>query len=134
MVDFGCGKAYLTFAVHDYLSNVLQREARVTGVELREDLVDFCQRAVQRLGLDGLTFEQGDVRTHAPGPVDVMIALHACDTATDHRDPPRHPRGRERDHVFTLLPQAAAPADAQPARCCSRCCSTASTSGRRRRW
>jgi len=84
VIDFGCGKAYLTFAVHDYLSNVLQREALVTGVELREDLVNFCQRAVQRLGLGGLTFEQGDVRTHSPGPVDVMIALHACDTATDH--------------------------------------------------
>jgi SAM-dependent methyltransferase len=84
VVDFGCGKAYLTFAVHDYLTNVLQREARVTGVELREDLVNFCQLAVQRLGLAGLTFEQGDVGTHSPGPIDVMIALHACDTATDH--------------------------------------------------
>ena len=84
VVDFGCGKAYLTFAVHDYLRNVLQQEAQVTGVELREDLVDFCNRAAQRLGLDGLSFEHGDVRTHALGPVDVMIALHACDTATDH--------------------------------------------------
>jgi SAM-dependent methyltransferase len=84
VVDFGCGKAYLSFAVHDYLTQVLKREARVTGVELREDLVDFCNRAAQRLGLDGLVFEQGDVRTHAPGPIDVMIALHACDTATDH--------------------------------------------------
>jgi len=84
VVDFGCGKAYLTFAVHDYLSNVLGREAQVIGVELRDDLVTFCNRAAQRLGLAGLRFEQGDVRTYSPGLVDVMIALHACDTATDH--------------------------------------------------
>ncbi len=84
VVDFGCGKAYLTFAVHDYLRQVLQREAQVIGVELRGDLVNFCNRAAQRLGLAGLAFEQGDVRTHSPGLVDVMIALHACDTATDH--------------------------------------------------
>ena len=84
VLDFGCGKAYLTFAVHDYLLNTLRCPALVTGVELREDLVAFCNAAVQRLGLTGLGFEQGDVRTHAAGPIDVMIALHACDTATDH--------------------------------------------------
>jgi hypothetical protein len=66
------------------LQNTLRRPAQVTGVELREDLVRLCNRAVQRLGLDGLAFEQGNVRTHAAGPIDVMIALHACDTATDH--------------------------------------------------
>jgi SAM-dependent methyltransferase len=84
VVDFGCGKGYLTFAVHDYLCNALRREASVTGVELRQDLVDLCNVAARQLGLAGLAFEHGDVRTHAPGPVDVMIALHACDTATDH--------------------------------------------------
>ncbi len=84
VVDFGSGKAYLTFAVHDYLRTTLERPARVTGVELRADLVAFCNRTAQRLGLEGLAFEQGDVGTHAPGPIDVMIALHACDTATDH--------------------------------------------------
>ena len=84
VVDFGCGKAYLTFAVHEHLTHAAAREARVVGVELRADLVAQCTGVVQRLGLDGLAFEQGDVRSYAAGPIDVMIALHACDTATDH--------------------------------------------------
>ncbi len=83
VLDFGSGKGYLTFAVHDYLRHTLGLEAQVTGVELREDLVRLCNGAAQRLALAGLAFEHGDVRTRAPEPVDVMIALHACDTATD---------------------------------------------------
>jgi len=70
--------------VHDHLRHALGWPAQVTGVELRDDLVRFCNGVAQRLDLEGLAFEQGDVRTHAPGPIDVMIALHACDTATDH--------------------------------------------------
>lgn len=84
VVDFGCGKAYLTFAVHDHLCHAQGRPAEVVGVELREDLVAFCNRTVGQLGLDGITFEAGDVRSRAPGPIDVMIALHACDVATDY--------------------------------------------------
>jgi hypothetical protein len=74
----------LTFAVHDHLRHALQRDAQVTGVELRQDMVALGNAAAQRLGLAGLNFEQGDVSTFAPRAVDVMIALHACDTATDH--------------------------------------------------
>jgi hypothetical protein len=84
VVDFGSGKGYLTFAMHDYLRHTLGLPARVTGVELRDDMVALCSGAVQRLGLDGLRFEQGDVRSRAPEATDIMIALHACDTATDH--------------------------------------------------
>ena len=84
IVDFGSGKGYLTFAVHDYLTNTLGIEARVTGVELREDLVRSCNAAVARLDIGGLAFEHGDIRSHAAEPVDIMIALHACDTATDY--------------------------------------------------
>jgi len=84
VVDFGCGKGYLTFAVHDYLTNTLGIDARVTGVELREDLVQFCSGATARLGIEGLSFEKGDIRSHAAEPIDIMIALHACDTATDY--------------------------------------------------
>ena len=83
VLDFGAGKGYLTFAVHDYLRNTLGVEAQVTGVELRADLVELCNGVARRLGLAGLSFEQGDVRAHAAGAADVMIALHACDTATD---------------------------------------------------
>jgi hypothetical protein len=63
---------------------VLQRQAEVVGVELRHELVQLCQGVVQRLGLHGLRFDEGDVRSYQPGSIDVVIALHACDVATDH--------------------------------------------------
>jgi hypothetical protein len=84
VADFGSGKGYLTFAIHDYLRNSLQREAQVTGVELREDMVTLCNKAAARLDHPGLVFEHGDVRTVVPSAIDVMIALHACDIATDY--------------------------------------------------
>jgi SAM-dependent methyltransferase len=84
VVDFGSGKGYLTFAMHDYLRHTLGLPAAVAGVELRQDMVDLGNAAVRRLALEGLCFEQGDVRSRAPEPIDIMIALHACDTATDH--------------------------------------------------
>ena len=84
IMDFGAGKGYLTFAIHDHLRHALGVDARVTGVELRHDMVALCNAAAARLGSEGLTFEQGDVTTYAARPIDVMIALHACDTATDH--------------------------------------------------
>ncbi|WP_055127735.1 class I SAM-dependent methyltransferase [Pseudomonas mediterranea] len=82
--DFGSGKGYLTFAIHDYLRNTLQAEGVVTGVELREDMVRLCNEAAGRLEHPGLSFQHGDVRSVAPSAVDVMIALHACDIATDY--------------------------------------------------
>ena len=84
VVDFGSGKGYLTFAVHEHLRRRLGRAPQVTGVELRADLVDFCNAAAERCGMSGLRFVAGDLRSFMPGEVDVMIALHACDTATDH--------------------------------------------------
>ncbi|WP_434569521.1 class I SAM-dependent methyltransferase [Pseudomonas sp. Z3-8] len=84
VADFGSGKGYLTFAIHDYLRNTLQAEGLVTGVELREDMVKLCNEAAARLEHPGLEFQHGDVRSVAPREVDVMIALHACDIATDY--------------------------------------------------
>jgi protein-L-isoaspartate O-methyltransferase len=84
IVDFGCGKGYLTFAIHDWLRHTCGIDAVVTGVELRADLNALCNAVVDRLGLQGLHFAQGDVRHWQPRHLDVMIALHACDTATDH--------------------------------------------------
>ena len=84
VVDFGSGKGYLTFAVHDWLRHVRGLRAQVTGVELREDLVALCTRVIGALGLEGMAYEQGDVRHYHPERLDVMIALHACDIATDH--------------------------------------------------
>ena len=83
VIDFGSGKGYLTFALHDYLRHTLGLPAQVAGVELRPDMVTLCNGAARRLGLAGLRFEQGDVRTVVPEAIDIMIALHACDTATD---------------------------------------------------
>ena len=84
VVDFGSGKGYLTFAVHDHLRGQPGIAAQVTGVELRGDMVRLGNAVVQKLGLQGLRFDEGDVSTRCDEPIDVMIALHACDTATDH--------------------------------------------------
>lgn len=83
IADFGAGKGYLTFALHDWLRS-RGIEALVTGVELRPELVQQGNDRVARLGLTGLRFVQGDVRSHEPEALDVVIALHACDIATDH--------------------------------------------------
>ena len=84
VADFGSGKAYLTFAMHDYLSNTLALDAQVTGVELRQALVDHCNETADKLQLKGIQFEQGDVKHFKARGINVMIALHACDTATDY--------------------------------------------------
>lgn len=84
VVDFGSGKGYLTFAIHDYLRNTLENDAQVTGVELRQGLADLCNETAATLDHQGLSFVCGDVKTHAPKQTDVMIALHACDIATDY--------------------------------------------------
>jgi hypothetical protein len=83
VVDFGAGKAYLTFAVHDWLQHGKGITPQVTGVELRADLVEQGNHVAHALGLQGMAMAQGDVQTWSREPMDVMIALHACDTATD---------------------------------------------------
>ncbi|HEX8853168.1 MAG TPA: SAM-dependent methyltransferase [Pyrinomonadaceae bacterium] len=85
VVDMGAGKGYLTFAVYDYLNNALGLEARVTGVEAREELVALCNCVAAEAGFERLQFRRGyigDFSTDEEG-ADILIALHACDTATD---------------------------------------------------
>ena len=82
VVDFGSGKGYLTFALYDYLAKQ-QQTPFVTGVELNEKMVQFCQQVADKAQFSQLDFFQGDVRTYQPEHLDVMIALHACDVATD---------------------------------------------------
>jgi SAM-dependent methyltransferase len=84
VVDYGCGKGYLTFAVHEHLRRRFGVAPEVTGVELRADLVALCNDVAVRCGCTGLSFVEGDLRSVAPAAMDIMIALHACDTATDH--------------------------------------------------
>lgn len=81
--DLGAGKGYLTFAAYDYFrSNGV--DIRMTGVESRPELVDATNRVARECGCEGLNFVQGEIARFKPeGPLDVLIALHACDTATD---------------------------------------------------
>ncbi|MEQ9410719.1 MAG: SAM-dependent methyltransferase [Fuerstiella sp.] len=84
VVDFGSGKSYLTFAVHYYLTQVLHRRVRITGLDRREDVIQTCRSIRQDLHLDGIEFVVGDIAAYQPDQhVHLAISLHACDTATD---------------------------------------------------
>lgn len=83
VADMGSGKGYLTFALYDYLVNVLKIEASVTGVEYRQDLVDLCNKIASKSNFKGLDFVQGTIEDYASEEINLLIALHACDTATD---------------------------------------------------
>lgn len=83
ILDFGCGKSYLTFVVYHYLKNVKNIDADVTGLDLKADVVAKCNAAARRYGYESLRFETGDISDYAADGIDMVIALHACDTATD---------------------------------------------------
>jgi len=83
VADMGSGKGYLTFALYDYLTNVLKADARVTGVEFRKDLVDLCNAIASKTGFENLSFEEGTIENYNSSEINILIALHACDTATD---------------------------------------------------
>ncbi len=83
IVDMGSGKGYLTFALYDHLANNLGLKVKVTGVEIRPDLVEICNRIAQENELTGLSFVEGYIDNFKPERLDMLIALHACDTATD---------------------------------------------------
>lgn len=84
IVDFGCGKAYLTFALYHYLQNIEGYQLQVTGLDLKQEVIDQCQALAIKLGYQNLQFSMGDINHHEPkGKIDMVITLHACDTATD---------------------------------------------------
>jgi len=83
VVDFGSGKSYLTFALHHLLSAVHGRQVDLVGLDLKEDVVATCQALARRLRADGLRFEVGDIAGYGGDRVDLVVSLHACDTATD---------------------------------------------------
>ena len=83
LVDMGSGKGYLTFAVYDYLNNNLGVRATVTGIEARTELVELCNETAVRAGFDRLDFRAGFIQDIDLPATDILIALHACDTATD---------------------------------------------------
>lgn len=83
VADMGSGKGYLTFALYDYLTNVLKLEATVTGVEFRPDMVALCNKIAQNTGFSTLNFVEGTIEDYDSTGTNILIALHACDTATD---------------------------------------------------
>lgn len=84
VIDFGCGKSYLTFALHYLLTELRGREVEIIGLDLKAEVVRDCQQIAEKLGCHGLRFEVGDIAGYlAAGPVDMSVSLHACDTATD---------------------------------------------------
>ena len=83
IADMGSGKGYLTFALYDYLTNQLKLDPKVTGVEVRKELVDTCNHIAAKAGFNNLNFITGSIDTAEIENVDILIALHACDIATD---------------------------------------------------
>ncbi|MFA5971291.1 MAG: SAM-dependent methyltransferase [Lentimicrobiaceae bacterium] len=81
--DMGSGKGYLTFALYDYLTNVLKVKSEVTGVEFRPELVELCNKIAKNTGFNKLRFDQGTIENYDSSGTNILIALHACDTATD---------------------------------------------------
>ncbi|MCW3121658.1 MAG: SAM-dependent methyltransferase, partial [Flavipsychrobacter sp.] len=83
VADMGSGKGYLTFALYDYLHNVLNIKAEVTGVEFRPDMVALCNDIAVKSKFDELRFVEGTIEDYDSANTNILIALHACDTATD---------------------------------------------------
>lgn len=84
ILDFGSGKSYLTFAVHHYLSEIKKIPSNIIGLDLKKDVIDYCNKIAGQLECKGLSFCTGNISSYSSDKKpDIVISLHACDTATD---------------------------------------------------
>lgn len=85
IIDFGCGKSYLTFAMYYYLKELNGFDIRVIGLDLKQDVIDHCNQLARKHGFEKLAFYHGDIASYeGVDQVDMVVTLHACDTATDY--------------------------------------------------
>lgn len=85
IIDFGCGKSYLTFAVHYFLTEIKHIECSIEGLDLKQEVIEYCNNITEKLNLQNLVFHTGDIANYSKTQdPDLIITLHACDTATDY--------------------------------------------------
>lgn len=85
IVDFGCGKSYLTFALYHYLKNIKKMDISITGLDLKDDVITHCNQIAKELNFNDLHFSKGDIKDFkSSDEIDMIFSLHACNIATDY--------------------------------------------------
>lgn len=82
--DFGCGKSYLTFAIHYFLTQIKKIPCQIEGLDLKSDVIKYCNDLAKKLNLKGIQFKVGNIANYSGQEPDIVVTLHACDTATDY--------------------------------------------------